>query len=135
MEELNIKQKAIGSGILFPLEVTSKEGKSGVYPVLGDMNLIENNIQSLIYYPYGFRYRQEEYGTKLESYIEEPNTQALNFLIKAHISSTIGAYESRIILKRITSQQYQDWYLSRIHFQLSGTPLEAYTDMAINRNI
>lgn len=135
MEELNIKQKAIGSGILFPLEVTSKDGKSGIYPVLGDMNLIENNIQSLIYYPSGFRYRQEEYGTKLESYLEEPNTQALTFLIKAHISSTIGLYESRITLMKISSQQYQSWYMSRIHFQLIGTTLEAYTDMAINRNL
>lgn len=134
--ELNIKQKAIGSGILFPLEVTTNHnGKTGVYPVLGDINLIENNIHAVILYPKGFRFRQEEYGSILESYLEEPNTQALMFLIKANIRSIIAQNEGRINLERIETQQYDSWLVSRLHFSVKGTPLQAYTDMMFHRNL
>lgn len=132
--ELNIKQKAIGSGILFPFKVETKDGKTGVYPVLGDTALIEHNIRTLFLYPTGFRYRQEEYGTNLQSYLEEPNTQALTFLINAHLKAGIGIYEPRVVLRKITTQQYQDWLISRAHYQLGGTTLSAYVDMGFNRN-
>lgn len=129
--ELNPKQKAIGSGITFPLEV--KNG--GVYPVLGDIKLIEDNINSLLLYPVGFRYRQEEYGTAVESYLEEPNTQALAFLIKAQLTGAIGAYESRIILKSILTKTFEAAMAVRLTYQLSDTPLQAYIDFALARNI
>ena len=102
--ELNPKQKAIGSGITFPLEV--KNG--GVYPVLGDIKLIEDNINSLILYPVGFRYRQEEYGTAVESYLEEPNTQALRFYIKNSLIAGIAQYEPRIFFNDLTTKAYED---------------------------
>lgn len=133
--ELNIKDKAIGSGITFPLKVSNKDGKTGVYPVLGEVSLIENNIHALVLYPRGFRFRQEEYGSILESYLEEPNTQALMFLIKANIRSVISQYESRVNLTKIESQQYDSWLVNRIHFNIKDTPLQAYTDMMFNRNI
>lgn len=135
METLNIKQRAIGSGVLFPFKVTLKDGKTGVYPVLRDMDLIENNLRSLMVHPAGFKFRQEEYGSILESYLEEPNTQALRFLIKANISSIFTTYENRITLNNLEFQQYGTWIISRVHFNLKGTPLQAYTDVALNRNL
>lgn len=133
--ELNIKQKAIGSGVLFPFKVSEGENGKGVYPVLGDTNLIENNVHHLVVYPIGFRFRQEDYGTNLKLYLEEPNTQALAFIIKNMLKSLVSAYESRINLYQIESIQYEDWLVQRLHYQLSGTPLQAYTDFALQRNI
>lgn len=135
METLNIKDKAIGSGITFPFNLENKNGKRGLYPSLGDINLIENNVHHLILYLVGFRFRFEEYGTGLKTYLEEPNTQALMFIIKRLLKTTIAAYESRIILTQIESTQYEDWLVNRLNYQLKGTPLEAYTDVAMNRNI
>lgn len=135
METKNIKDQAIGSGVLFPFEVTTVDGKSGVYPVTGKVDLIENNITSLMVYPRGFKFRQEEFGNILETYLEEPNTQALAFLIKANISSIIRAYEPRVELSKISTQQYESWIKAQIHFNISGTPLPAYTEVFLNRNI
>lgn len=135
MEGLNLKQKAIGSGLLFPFEITEKDGKKGVYPVLGDVNLIENNIHHLILYPIGFRFRQEEYGAGLRPYLEEPNTQALAFIIKRLLKGAIQTYENRVTLNRTETIQWEDWLVCRLHYRLNGTPLEAYTDIAMNQNI
>lgn len=135
METLNIKDKAIGSGITFPFNITQGKDGKGLYPVVGEVNLIENNIHSLVLYPIGFRFRFEEYGIGLQTYLEEPNTQALMFIIKRLLKTTIAAYESRIKLTQIESIQYEDWLVNRLYYQLKGTPLEAYTDVAMNRNI
>lgn len=135
MEELNIKQKAIGSGITFPFKLGSKDGKKGLYPVLGDTNLIENNVHHLILYPIGFRFRQEDYGTNLRAYLEEPNTQALTYIIKSLLKNAIALYEKRILLYQIESVQYEDWLANRLYYRLRNAPLEAYTDVAMNRNI
>lgn len=133
MKELTIKQKAIGSGITFPFKITESERGKGLYPVLGDINLIENNIHHLILYPIGFRFRQETYGTNLKSYLEEPNTQALAYIIKGILKDTISTYENRIIPYKIETTQYEDWMINRLHYYLRNTPLEAFTDIAMQR--
>lgn len=135
MEELNIKQKAIGSGVLFPFTLTEDaQGNTGLYPVCGDTELIENNIHHLFLYPVGYRFRQEEYGSNLKTYLEEPNTQALMFIIKKLLKWSLYTYENRINLTHIETVQYEDWLINRLHYRLKETPLEAYTDIAMQRN-
>lgn len=135
MANLNIKDTVIGSGVRFPFQISTKDGKTGVYPVTGDINLIEDNIRSFMVYPKGFRFRHEEYGNILESYLEEPNTQALIFLIKANLRTLISTYEPRVQLTKISTQSYESWLLGRLHYSLVQTPIQAYTDIALNRNI
>ena len=50
----NSNQLIIGSGMLFPIEITTGEnGKTGWYPTQGDQKLIENNIETLLLYQIG----------------------------------------------------------------------------------
>lgn len=136
IQDKNLKDLSIGSGVLFPFKVTSNEAsKTGIYPVTGDTNLIEDNIRSLLLHPMGFKFRQEEYGNKLKLYLEEPNTQALAFLIETHIKGLIPLHERRIFLKQIQSYQQDSWFIQRLFYSLTGVPLEAYMDLAIERNI
>ena len=44
----------------------------------------------------GQRFRQENFGCRIWECLEEPNTQALNFLIYTFIKDAIAAWEPRI---------------------------------------
>jgi phage baseplate assembly protein W len=93
----NIYNDLIGSGGLYPIQITqNSQGLTGWYPVKGDPKLIENNLFSLITYQIGQRFRQEEFGTRLEECLEEPNTQALAYLVDEFLKSAINEYENRI---------------------------------------
>lgn len=50
----------------------------------------------------GQRFRQENFGSKLWQCIEEPNSQALSFIIKEFLKQAIGAWEQRITFQNIT---------------------------------
>ena len=91
---------AIGSGGLYPIHLTkNSKGETGWYPVNGDTKLIENNLISLINYSIGQRFRQENFGTRLWECIEEPNTQALEFLVETFFREALETWETRITFK------------------------------------
>ena len=82
----NYLTNIVGKGMIFPIQLTRNEkGETGWYPVNGDMALVRNNISSIMYYLIGQRFRQENFGNRLWECIEEPNTQALSFIIKEFI--------------------------------------------------
>lgn len=104
MENHNYNIDAIGVGALFPIQLSQNyQGQVGWYPVEGDPSLIENNLRSLVEYLIGQRIRQEEFGTRLWECLEEPNTQALSFMIKEFLKQAIGEYETRISINKITT--------------------------------
>ena len=93
----NILEKVIGSGALFPIELTTNDkGNKGWYPVIGSKDLILHNINSIIQYELGFRIRQEDFGTRLWECIEEPNTQAQAFLVNQFVKQALLKWEDRI---------------------------------------
>lgn len=99
----NIYKIVIGSGAMFPIQLSiNEQGQVGWYPVVGDPALISQNLIALINYMIGERFRQEEFGTRLWECIEEPNTQALAFMVNAFLKEAIAKYESRITLQRST---------------------------------
>lgn len=100
----NYNIEMIGVGALFPIQLsTNDQGKTGWYPAQGDITLIENNLRSLVEYLIGQRIRQEEFGTRLWESLEEPNTQALSFMIKEFLKQAIDEYETRIKIHKITT--------------------------------
>lgn len=100
--ENNFNTHRVGIGVTFPIQLTTNEnGETGWYPVNGDTKLIRDNISSILYYMIGQRFRQENFGNRIWSCIEEPNTQALSFIIKEFIKQSIGAWEQRISLQDI----------------------------------
>lgn len=99
----NIYETLIGSGALFPIKLnTNEEGLVGWYPVNGDPDLINHNLTSLVNYTIGERFRQENFGTRLWECIEEPNTQAMSYMVNNFLKSAISTYEPRITLTSST---------------------------------
>ena len=94
----NINSKIIGRGVLFPIQLTTNaEGKTGWYPVEGDKSLVVNNVNAILLYMLGERFRQEDFGSRLLECIEEPNTQAQAFLINSFLKEALNSWEDRII--------------------------------------
>ena len=118
----NILEKTIGSGVLFPFNITKNtRGETGVYPVTGTPDLILHNINSVIQYELGFRLRQEDFGTRLWECIEEPNTQAQAFLVNQFVKQALTKWEDRISLTK-TEMIRQGTKLSIvIHYTVKNT--------------
>lgn len=96
----NIYTSIIGSGVLFPIELNLNDnGKVGWYPVEGNTKLIDNNLEALLLYQLGERFREENFGTRLWECIEEGNTQAQAYLINAFMKEAISTWEERITYK------------------------------------
>lgn len=68
----------------------------------------------------GQRFRQEDFGTRLWECIEEPNTQALAFLVKNFLKKAISTYETRITFKSL-------------NMRLEGTKLFIEMNYVINQ--
>ena len=98
--EDNLYEKVVGNGMVYPIVLgTNSEHKTGWYPVIGDTKLISDNLNALLQYTIGERFRQEDFGTRLWECIEEPNTQAQTFLINTFLKEAISLYEDRINYK------------------------------------
>lgn len=98
--EDNLYEKIVGNGMTYPIVLgTNSDKKTGWYPVLGSTKLITDNLNSLLQYIIGERFRQEDFGTRLWECIEEPNTQAQAFLINTFLKEAISLYEDRINYK------------------------------------
>lgn len=98
--EDNLYEKIVGNGMTYPIVLgTNADKKTGWYPVLGSTKLITDNLNSLLQYSIGERFRQEDFGTRLWECIEEPNNQAQAFLINTFLKEAISLYEDRINYK------------------------------------
>lgn len=123
----NYFTKLVGKGITFPIQITKDDnGKTGVYPVNGDFELVRNNISSILYYLIGQRFRQEEFGNRLWECIEEQNTQALSYLIKSFIRGAIEAWEQRVKLKSITVTRNGAKIDVQVNYQVVGSESNQY---------
>ena len=93
----NIYSDVIGSGVTFPIQLSTNQlGQTGWYPVEGEVSLIEENLKAIINYNIGQRIRQEDFGSRLWECIEEPNVQALKFLVNTFLKEAIIMYEDRV---------------------------------------
>lgn len=124
---MNYFTNIIGKGILYPfnLQVNSK-GEMGIYPVDGSPDLIKENISALLYYMVGFRIRQEPFGTRLWECIEEPNTQALSFLIRDFLVSAISKYEDRVTITSVDVSRADCKINILISYRINNTDTSQY---------
>lgn len=127
MADYNSNIELIGVGALFPIKLsTTDQGKRGWYPAQGDPALIENNLRALVEYMIGQRFRQEEFGTRLWECLEEPNSQALGFMIREFLNQAIGLYESRIEIKKVTTERYYSKLYITMEYALVGLGRQSY---------
>lgn len=87
--------KFIGSGILFPIELNS-EGRPDF---IDDLRLINCSIRNILYWEKNQRFFNENFGSRIEELIEEPNDGVSRSLLRTFISEALQTYEKRIILK------------------------------------
>lgn len=149
LQKLTPLQLSIGSGVTFPILISSKkiwvanltnktwEEKTvtGWYPTSGDVKLINENLQNILLYQLGIRLRQEEFGSNLEACLEEPCTQVLVFFIENNIRTLFAQYENRIIFKKMQSYLLgQGSVYIKVQYQVKNTPVEEYLELIINKN-
>ena len=133
--EKNYFTDIVGIGVTFPIQLTRNEkGETGWYPVNGDFKLIRDNISAILYYMIGQRFRQENFGSKLWQCIEEPNSQALSFIIKEFIKSSIGAWEQRITFKGITVSRQGAKINIEVHYVVNETSTSQYLYLTYDKN-
>jgi phage baseplate assembly protein W len=110
-----INKTPLGVGATYPIYLTEdKHGNKGWNVSNQGIKLIENNLCSLLSYEFGQRIRQEEFGTRLWECLEEPNTQALNFLVNTFLREAINTWEPRIEFQR--SEIFRDHHKLYIKF-------------------
>lgn len=109
LEQLN----SIGSGAYFPIMLTTVIGEDGKpetvtlpdgtvankiswRPISGDLNLIKQNLISILTFQIGQRIREEMFGCRTWECIGEQNTQALAYMIQDFVMDGISSWEPRI---------------------------------------
>lgn len=109
---------SIGSGAYFPIKLEQAVGsdgklesvqlpdgrvvpKIGWYILRGDVALIKQNLIAILTYQIGQRFRQEDFGSRTWECLEEPNTSALNLMIRNFVKDGIAAWEPRITALKV----------------------------------
>ena len=111
---------------------TNSDKKTGWYPVLGSTKLITDNLNSLLQYSIGERFRQEDFGTRLWECIEEPNTQAQAFLINTFLKEAISLYEDRINYKEAIISRSGNKLHIEMHYNLKQSNEEKSLGITYN---
>lgn len=108
----------MGSGAYFPIKLEQSVGKDGKpesvqlpdgrvvpkigwYILRGDVALIKQNLTAILTYQIGQRFRQEDFGSRTWECLEEPNTSALNLMIRNFVKDGIAAWEPRITALKV----------------------------------
>ena len=114
--------KFIGSGITFPIELNSKRGPV----VYNNTKLIECSIANILNWPMRMRWFNEEFGSRIEEILEEPDDTVSRTLLREFIREALRKWEKRIVVKDIITLPPK--YLGRIDvsitYQIRNTKIE-----------
>lgn len=134
MEEESININIIGSGAGFPIKLTTtSQGLVGWYPIIGDMNLIKQNLTMLFITPIGFRLREEYFGSRIWELLEEPNTLILNRLVRDFLRAAVSLWEPRIEALETTVKVDGEVLLVNSRLRLKGN--SNIYDLVFNYNL
>lgn len=151
----NLNQlNTIGSGAYFPIKITQsvdEDGnpettlvpdgnggykevpKTGWYMLRGDVELIKQNITTILTYQIGQRFRQENFGCRTWECLEEPHTSALVAAIKEFIKRGISTWEPRITALKIeVSRHTKESINIRIYFKVQDSVSVEDLDFSYN---
>lgn len=126
--------ETIGTGAIFPITLSkNKEGLVGWYPVQGSPSLIENNLRALIEHSLGQRLREESFGTRLWECIEEPNTQALTFMVREFLNQAITQFEPRVKIHNVTTVRNGTKLSIVMEYSVSNTNQQSFMELIFNQ--
>lgn len=89
-------------------------------PLRGDTRLIKQNIAALLIYQIGFRFRQENFGSRIWECLEEPNDNVVETLIRNFLAQTMAAWEPRVSLVKVSTVRYFDKLAIKLFIQVRG---------------
>lgn len=112
------KELSIGTGAYFPIELTDIDGKTSWKAISGDIRLINQNLIAIFNTQLGELIRNENFGSRLWECLEEPNTQALNFLIELFCRNAIESWEPRIKFLDSSVNKQMDKINISLHYAL-----------------
>lgn len=81
-----------GSGIIFPIELTP----SGLPIIRKGSELIPSSIKTILSWPYNQRIFLNQFGSRLNELLEEPNDELLKGLVNFFIRDSLRNWEKRI---------------------------------------
>lgn len=93
-----LKNKFIGTGITFPLEI---DGGTSEPIVSSDLKLIRSSIGVILNWPENIRFFNERFGCRIEELLEEPDEAVSRTLAKQFIRDALEKWEKRIIIKEV----------------------------------
>lgn len=128
MAETNVNKLYIGSGAGFPIQLTENDdGTFGWRISEGDINLIKQNLVTYFNTPITSRFRDETFGTRLHSILEEPNTNVLRRLVKDWVISGINSWEPRLKSLEIKTIATEIGIKIIINGRIGNTPVNELT--------
>lgn len=126
---------SIGSGAYFPIELTTNDKGEATWGTLdGDVKLINQNLIAIFNTQIGNILRNEDFGTRLWECLEEPNTQALSFLIYRFCKDAVENWEPRVIFVDASSQRSQDKIHITLKYKVNPDQLVKELNFSYNTN-
>lgn len=125
---------SIGQGAYFPIELSNIEGKTSWKTLVGDVRLINHNLISLFNTQMGELMRNEDFGSRLWECLEEPNTQALSFMIYRFCKDAISLWEKRISLIDSSIERSKDKINIKLRYKVNTDQSIYDIDFSYNIN-
>lgn len=116
---MEVMDKIIGKGLIFPLEINEK---GGVNTYTG-IPLIRASILHIVNWPIAQRFYHEQYGCRIEECLEEPSDGVTHLMMKHFIIEALNRWEPRVGRNRITIIESPDRSIVNIQiiYQITGT--------------
>jgi len=96
-------QDFLGRGITLPLRL-----ENGKVPIDSGVQLIRSSIKMIIAWPFGTRFFLNEFGSKVEELVEEPNDDVLRNVAYEFIAESLARWEKRIELIDVSIDRPND---------------------------
>jgi len=106
-----ITSNALGSGILFPIEL-DVDGRPAY---VNDIRIINASIIQILNTPQNTRFFNENFGSRINELLDEPNDSIANNLLRTFIKEAIDKFEKRVKLISLTISNYDSY---KVNIQL-----------------
>jgi phage baseplate assembly protein W len=118
MEQIILKE-TLGGGLVFPLELEQGKIKASEGP-----DLIKSSLVSILAWPLGTRQHLGEYGSIIETLLEEPNDAISNQTLNYHINEIVNKWEKRVTVDQVKVTKKPDKIELEIFYKVSNSEIQ-----------
>lgn len=116
-----MRKKFIGAGLVFPI-VLQESGRPAIH---NDITLINASIHHILSWPIRNKFFNENFGSRLEELLEEPNDGVLQTLIRQFTIDALEKWENRIeVIDIITERTASTKINIQIKYRVRNTRVE-----------